>query len=889
MTIKELLIINHTHTDFGFTDYPDTMLRHHEAIIDEALDLAEQEQGRPEDSRFRWTCEVSHMTANWFRHASDKQKDRFRDLYGKGLIGIGAMPVHWTPLISPANAIRSLKSLHFLKSEGIDARVAIQSDVNGLGWFWTDLLLDMGVDSFLLNSNPHRGIHFNDMQRVFNWRAPSGRDLFTVHGWHYSVGVNTFFFGDDDIAHTQETMDRVLGALDGRGQYPYPVGIVPITNPSANDNGFPTRGISDFVERWNAEGRAPRLRFATIEQAMDGVRASVAASDVPPPVHRGDWSDFWVDGVGSTAYETALARAAERLLPVTDLLASFAETGDDRLLDKAADDIQLYDEHTWGAFCSVSNPDSPFTRIQLNWKTGRAHNGFALAQEAVRNEARKRAREVADNKIESDFRLRPPRHIHTELVPGEKPTNGLPLYPEEQSYYVLNPSSAAREIRWPVVNDHAGSSPQTILDAYLTDRFLPGMTVREENQPSATHIISVDLPPFGEAVVKPVPVRAAADIAFGQTLIENANYRLEVDTRDGSIKSLIDKSTGRECVSPTEPLGQLIYETLENAGMKRFGTFGGNYDWSHMETVVWPQHTDYARRTADTVSVRGTCQTSMGIEITLDLAWYHGDAATITYRLPHELPGVEVDTIIKKTPIETPESFYMSFGAPGSDTRISLDVGDRIIDPVTEQVPCSCEAWIAVQGFAALETDQGAMVVASPDIPVVQPFGIQTGNAGSGRQGDTASLAFWVLNNHWDVNFAASQSGRIPARFRLLPQPAFDAQAARTFSDIAGTPPVIVRAYESTETAASPLIAVDAPVPLGARVRKAWDEGLVLTLVNHTEEAVTANVSLPKHGIASAQLVDPIERPKGSLPVADGAVSVAVPANAVSFLHLNLS
>ncbi|CDP51149.1 hypothetical protein [Devosia sp. DBB001] len=890
MTVKEFLIINHTHTDFGFTDYPDTLLRHHNAIIDDALNLVEEEQDRPEDSRFRWTCEVSYITANWFRQASDKQKDRFRDLNKKGLLGVGAMPVHWTPLISPANAIRSLKNLHLLKSEGIDAKVAIQCDVNGLGWFWTDLLLDMGVDSFLMASNPHRGMRFNDMQRVFNWQAPSGRDLFTLHGWHYSVGVNTFFFGDNDIERTQTTIDRVLGELDKRGQYPYPVALMPITNQAAPDNGFPTRGVSDFIERWNAEGRTPKLRYATIEQAMDGVRKAVAASGEKPPTYRGDWSDFWVDGVGSTAYETVLARSAERLLPVTDLLAAFAQTGDDRLLDKAADEIQLYDEHTWGAFCSVTHPDSPFTRIQLNWKTGRAHNGFALAQEAVRKEAQKRAREVVDGKIEGDFRLRRIDRVGDKVAkPGDKPLNGLPLIPEEQSYYVLNPSSVARSVRWPVVHDHAGSSPQTLLDAYVTDRFLPGMTVRNSDQPSASHIIAVDLPPFGEAVVKPVPVKPAKDIAMGESWIENANYRLEVDVRDGSIRSLVEKASGRECASPTQPLGQLVYETLEKAGLERYGTFGGGYDWSHMETVVWPKHTAYARRTADQVKVRGTRQTSMGIEITLDLAWYHGDKATISYRLPHDGPGVEVESVIHKQPIETPESFYMSFGAPGKKARISLDVGDRIIDPVKEQVRYSCEAWIAVQGFAAVETDAGALVVASPDIPVVQPFGIQTGNAGSGREGDAASLAFWVLNNHWDVNFAASQTGRIPARFRLLPQPKFDAAAARAFAETTGTPPVIVRAYESATKSANPLVKVDAPVELGARVRKGWNEGLVLTLVNHSDKAVDAKVSLPQHGIASAKLVDPIEQPKGDVPLSGGVASVTVPAGSASFVHLTLS
>lgn len=57
-------------------------------------------------------------------------------------------------------------------------------------------------------------------------------------------------------------------------------------------------------------------------------------------------------------------------------------------------------------------------------------------------------------------------------------------------------------------------------------------------------------------------------------------------------------------------------------------------------------------------------------------------------------------------------------------------------------------------------------------------------------------LAFWVLNNHWDVNFAATQAGRIPARFHILPQSMPDTGAARAIADIACNPPVVVRTYD---------------------------------------------------------------------------------------------
>ncbi|HMW01534.1 MAG TPA: hypothetical protein PKE58_15465, partial [Acidobacteriota bacterium] len=55
----------------------------------------------------------------------------------------------------------------------------------------------------------------------------------------------------------------------------------------------------------------------------------------PLPVWRGDWADWWADGVGSSAYETAIARNTEALLPAVDLLATQAGDLDPALIEEA--------------------------------------------------------------------------------------------------------------------------------------------------------------------------------------------------------------------------------------------------------------------------------------------------------------------------------------------------------------------------------------------------------------------------------------------------------------------------------------------------------------------------------------------------------------------------
>ena len=260
MPVDTLCLVNHTHTDFGYTDHPESLFRQQRRIIDKAIEVCEREAGRGEASRFRWTCEVTETTLRWLRAAKPAQIDRFVALHRAGLLGVGAMPMHWTPLISPALAERSLDQLRTLRADyGIEARTAWQCDVNGLAWHWTDLLLDAGVERLLVASNPYRGMSDLLAPHYFNWETPSGRQLPTLHGWHYTYGTLTWHFSQGDLAKSQRDVDRVLDRVEKAGIYPYSTALAQVTNAASPDNGFPTEELPDFVERWNAEGRHPRL------------------------------------------------------------------------------------------------------------------------------------------------------------------------------------------------------------------------------------------------------------------------------------------------------------------------------------------------------------------------------------------------------------------------------------------------------------------------------------------------------------------------------------------------------------------------------------------------------------------------------------------------------
>jgi hypothetical protein len=334
----------------------------------------------------------------------------------------------------------------------------------------------------------------------------------------------------------------------------------------------------------------------------------------------------------------------------------------------------------------------------------------------------------------------------------------------------------------------------------------------------------------------------------------------------------------------------MLYEVPEETARGRAAIFGtgdgASNDWTRLETIVWPATpTAYRRSPAPEVALSAPRLTLLGPEIDVHLAWPHGDRARLTWRLPAGGPGIDLTATVHKTPVTTPESFFVDFSLGGGAPAIDLDIGDVTIDS-GETLPGACLTWACVQRHATLSTDSATLVVASPDAPLVHPFGAQTEGAGQRVLAD-AALGFWVINNHWDVNFAASQSGTIPFRFHLLPMAAPDRAAATAFAQAATTPPVIVRTCDAPERAPAPLAEIACDAPLDLRLRPFGEGAVMATLVNRAETPTDFTLRLtglaPRRATAVAATGEEIA---GEVRIAGGGVAGRVPARGVMRVRL---
>jgi hypothetical protein len=243
-----------------------------------------------------------------------------------------------------------------------------------------DALLDHGIEGISMAINEHFGHALRPWPRAFRWQAPGGRTILAYNGFIYGITSDRNIRVPVDLEEARKRVPEWTKLWEGRG-YPHSFLMMQITNIRYHDNGSPQAVLPDFIRRFNNTDPAVRLRFITISDFFDRLRQE---PEERLPLMRGDWTDWWNFGSGSTAHETTQALEGQRHLD--DALGLDAwHPGEEEcrrpmLRETARRSLALYAEHTWGADRSVREPLSPETRTQLLLKLAYASEGASLSR-----------------------------------------------------------------------------------------------------------------------------------------------------------------------------------------------------------------------------------------------------------------------------------------------------------------------------------------------------------------------------------------------------------------------------------------------------------------------------------------------------------------------------
>ena len=860
--IKTILIANHAHTDIGFTDYQPLALRQHGEFVGQALDIIEATDGYPAEAKYRWTVETTGPFLRWLRQAGRAEIERFRFWHEQGRIDIAGMQYNLTPLLNIEQMHRSLYPLRALRDEfGFSVEAAMQDDVNGVSWLYADLLADLGIKFYTAAINPIRGARPKPFPGAFRWQGPSGKEVLAWNGYHYLFGRSQAGLGNWDLV--DRLLPRWVEELENDPTYPFDFLYCESTHPVRVDNGPPDARMPDFVRRWNEERSNWRMQFINV---TDFGRLLHSRYRNVIGTQRGDWTDHWADGVGSSAYEVGVNRAAHEIVGIGETIEAWLRSRDGKRrwdparADQTYESMTLFDEHTWGAYSSVEAPHSLFSQAQWNRKAGFAYEAAMEGHNAVARAANALAAPLGDKGPEGIFNL-------GNLDPEEAfKASGI------DDLLVINTLPWERHVIVEEPEPRGGAAPVGMLDTFFNRRSTWG---GPRPYPEIRRVAGT-LPPMGYAFLDLKAGVPSSDLKAAGAMIENAHYRLTIDAKTGGIAELFDKAQGHDFAGRYQGWqpGQYVYETVDSPD-DRLAIADISFD--KPEFYTGHKDTPWKREVATRVTLSNATISEGRASITATIEAPGVSAASVTYALDADSKCVVVDWSIDKLAHEDAEAVFIAFpfnlGAP----KFLLDLNGIPAVPNDDQLDGAAKDWYPAGRWVDVSDESRGVTFVPLDAPLVHLGGITTGKWNRTLEPEGPTIMSWALNNHWLVNFKSSQSGRIPLRYRLTTHagPA-DAAAAARFAAEQAVPPVALRDIAPTGPRSDSFFSLDPAQPVLVTAKPGEEQGwIALRIQNLSRSATKADVrfSVPPR---AAMAADPVEHPIEALPVSGQALSVGL-------------
>lgn len=717
-------MVQHTHTDIGYTRSQMEILAEHLRYIDYALDYCDVTDNYPDYAKFRWTCEIAWAVSEYLKCRPAEQVARLKKRVKEGRIELAAMYLNFDELPDEQTLAASLYPLKQFRKAGLKAEVAMQNDVNGIGWCFSEYFADAGVKYVNMGTHGHRALICFDKPTVFWWESPSGKRVLAYRAEHYNQGN----YWGIETNNFERFETSVLEYLDQMAAKNYPFDIVAAQHSGYfTDNAPPSTRSCEMIKRWNEKYEWPKIRTAVSSELFKEVERKYL--DKIQTI-RGAWPDWWTDGFASGAREAAISRVTHSNVIANQGGLSFAKMLGAKLpanineqIDAINQSLLFYDEHTFGYCESVRNPYGLETWEQRSLKQSYAweayrHCGLLGEQTmgllqtyipkvdvpsiAVFNTLNWTYSGIA--KVYIDYQILP-RNKAFEIIDAQG--NVIPAQPggrrSDGTYWSL----------------YVKNVPALGYMQYY---------IRVKGEPAKQEVKQKKLP--------------------SQT-VENDWYRIEFNLSKGTIKQLYDKEMGCDILTPNAKweLGEFIYEIIDSRhSMEQHNApqfLRRRPELIHFEAFesgdIW-----------DTYRFRG--ETIAGRE---------PNNLMVEYRVFKVEKKIEVVYRLRKKAIIDPESIYISFPFEVVDGKIHLDVPGGTIEAGVDQIPGSSNDWYTVQNFAAARNKKGQVVIGSQEIPLMQFGAINTGRYQVGAVPQTTNMYSWPMNNYWVTNFNADQMGEI--------------------------------------------------------------------------------------------------------------------------------
>lgn len=756
----DVFVVNHSHIDIGYTDRQEVIANYHHQFMRQALRGVRQNESRtPGKERFRFTCEGFYQVEQFLDQSSEIGKNTLANAVRQGDIEITAGYFHLTELLDQGHLSDSLKpSLCYGETIDKPINVAMSCDVNGFSWGFSQALYDSGVRYLCTNINPHHGgSPLGGPMRPFFWETPKGDRVLVWSGLAYHranmLGLYPGFnpisepnvpgvvlpgpgWRDvTDISYAEQQLPSLLEQLENMG---YPHDFLMLAGSAVYvDNSPVSDGHIALFDAWNEKhGDRIRLHAATLGEFF----AHIEKRADQFPTFRGDWTDWWSEGVASAPRDTLLFRNAQRTKRLVEKLDPKHEMVKPEELAKIERPIRFYAEHTFGY-------SDPLQWNVLYQQLFSRKSRFALEADELAGAALLKVTRILGD---LDFEAKRPLSFKV-INPHDRPYAGIAKLAVD--FWETPPLDKGLK----VIDEGGNEVPSQAIPS-SRGRFV---LVAVELGPKATCKFQI-VP----ATVEQAPAAPEADF------FANRFYRARWELPRG-IVSLADLKTGDETLDSTDyAMGMPVHQVFPGVvrGEVASARIKDIHDTAllahpakrHVNPEAFPDVVRSGRCVKIERVFDGPVFTRMDFHYEVPGASKCVLQATF-YR---QLPQIDLTLSVLKDNVLDPEGMYCAFPFSIQGGAWYLDKPGGPIRPGVDQLPGSCRDYYLVQAGASLVGEHLAIALSSPDAAMVQVGALRLWTYATEIE-PKGTLFSWLTNNKWETNFLAVTGGPYEFRYTI--------------------------------------------------------------------------------------------------------------------------
>ncbi len=725
-------IYPHSHVDIGYTNTQENVEFIHKRNLDVAMDLADKTRNYPADAQFRWNPEVVWPVERYLNSESPEKKKRLLQAIKRGDISVDAGYVSTnTSASSDEELLQLFRFGKEIESQtGVPVQTMVQTDIPGMSWGTVTAANQVGIRYILslFNGYDRTGWTHELSFHPFWWVGPDGKSkvLFLQPG-AYTPGAlakGKYFWpklaGQTDRSKLIPVVDtdnpranfidsylaEMLPKLEKDEKYPFD--IFPMTWCMADNTPIDV-DLPEAVKSWNEDYVYPHVKICTATEMMQAFEDRWGDQ---LPILQGDFTEYWTDGLGTSAEKTGESREVKEHLVQSEVLWSMLRPKEEEpkdLIREAWRNMILSTEHTW-AFMDPNKQPIQNNILKIKY-------GYFDKVKSITDSIFSMAYEKIEDKTSCQISV-----FNTES--WEK-TGLVTLSKELSDRYGCVLNTEGEEVECQRL-----SSGELVFIA----ENVPALGCRnyQLKEGDVLHVEALQMP--------------------STTLLDNGLVQVKVDPLTGDVCSMIYK--GEEFVDTEALVALNSYRYLKGGD-----TSGRAYKPTNVRV---------------TIGERGPLVNSLIIESDAEgCKRLHREIRLIKGSAVVEFNNmVDKKDILDKEGVH----FGFAFNVPQSVVRVNIPWGVMELEKDQLKAGnrnwIAMQRWLNIANDKKGVTwcSMNACAFESGDMTANIIGGAYESPLWIRKIEPSSTVYSWALNNHWHTNFRLSQEGLISFKYRVLPQ-----------------------------------------------------------------------------------------------------------------------